>query len=299
MKLMYVAQLLGLIAGFLYGSSNVLVRVGLRSSNPLLATYITLLVNVPFLWALYLLFGTAAKLSSLSLLLFALAGLFGPALGRILNYCGMSKLGIVVNEPIAHLHPIFSALFASILLKESLSPIIYLAVVLSTIGVIMLSPPREGRSSRNVKRRYVLLPLSSAMCYAMSMNLRRMGLLEAGDPILGAAMASSAALMFMFITATFKKISSNAKVKFGFAVLSRNSILFLAAGVCNSTGFLASFYATSLKEVTIVAPLVATSPLFVLLISRLFLKRLETITRNIIIGTLLVVAGTTILFTYS
>jgi drug/metabolite transporter (DMT)-like permease len=257
-----------------------------------------LLVNVPFLWALYLLFGTATKLSPLNLSLFALAGLLGPGLGRLLNYSGMSRLGIVVNEPITHLHPLLSALLASILLKEGFGPIIYLAVALSTMGVIMLTPPQKGRSSRDVKRRYVLLPLSAAVCYAVSENLRRMGLLEVGNPILGAATASSAALTFILIILASQRFLSSAKAKIQACCYFEKLPLF-AAGVCNALGFLSSFYALSLKEVTIITPLVATSPLFVLLISSAFLKKLETITRNIVIGTLLVVIGVIIIFVYS
>jgi drug/metabolite transporter (DMT)-like permease len=259
----------------------------------------TLLVNVPFLWALYLLLGATTELPPLSLMLFALAGLLGPGLGRLLNYSGMSRLGIVVNQPIVDLHPLLSALLASILLKESFGPIIYLAVLLSTMGAVILTLPQRGHSLRGVKRRYLLLPLSSAMSVAMSENLRRMGLLEVGNPILGAAIASSAALTLLFTIVTLQRTLSDAKVKFEFSSPSRELILFLAAGLCNSLGFLASFYALSLKEVTIITPLVATSPLFVLFISRAFLKTLEAITRNIVVGTLLVVVGVTILFTCS
>jgi drug/metabolite transporter (DMT)-like permease len=259
----------------------------------------TLLVNVPFLWALYLLFGTATKLSPLGLMLFASAGLLGPGLGRLLNYSGISRLGIVVNQPITHLYPLLSALFASILLKESFGPIIYLAVFLSTMGAVILTLPQRGHSFRDVKRRYVLLPLSAAMCIGMSENLRRMGLLEVGNPFLGAAIASSAALTFILIILASQRFLSSAKAKFKPAAISRNSIPFLAAGVCNALGFLSSFGALSLKEVTIITPLMATSPLFVLLISSVFLKRLEIITRNVVIGTLLVVVGVMILFAYA
>jgi uncharacterized membrane protein len=72
----------------------------------------------------------------------------------------------------------------------------------------------------------------------------------------------------------------------------KNSLIcFVIASLCTVSAWIFSFYALSLGEVVRVAPVVGTSPLFAVLLSKVLLRGVEQITPRIIVAGLLVAMG--------
>jgi uncharacterized membrane protein len=71
----------------------------------------------------------------------------------------------------------------------------------------------------------------------------------------------------------------------------RSLACFVAAGIAENAGVFLNIVALSVGAVSVVAPLYGTSPIFVLLLSFIFLRRLEPLTGRVIVGTLLIVLG--------
>ena len=67
---------------------------------------------------------------------------------------------------------------------------------------------------------------------------------------------------------------------------------FLCAGVFETLGILLGITALSYGPVVLVSPLIATSPLWVLFGSSLFLRGIETVALRTVLGALSVVLGT-------
>jgi uncharacterized membrane protein len=67
---------------------------------------------------------------------------------------------------------------------------------------------------------------------------------------------------------------------------------FLIAGSLETLGILLGIVALSVGQVVVVSPIIATSPLWVVLGSRLFLRDIERLTVRTIFGAVSVVAGT-------
>ena len=67
---------------------------------------------------------------------------------------------------------------------------------------------------------------------------------------------------------------------------------FLMAGVFETLGILLVIVALSVGQVVIVSPIVATSPLWILVGTWLFLRGIESITLRTILGAVCVVSGT-------
>ena len=63
------------------------------------------------------------------------------------------------------------------------------------------------------------------------------------------------------------------------------------AGICQGLAVAALFQALSRAPVTVVSPISASSPLITLVLSLIFLRRLELINAFLVAGTLLSVAG--------
>jgi uncharacterized membrane protein len=66
---------------------------------------------------------------------------------------------------------------------------------------------------------------------------------------------------------------------------------FIAAGVAENAGVFLILIALNLGTVSIVAPLYGAAPLFVLLMSFVFLKGVETLSGRVILGIVLLVLG--------
>lgn len=67
---------------------------------------------------------------------------------------------------------------------------------------------------------------------------------------------------------------------------------FLLAGIFETLGILLVILALSVGQVVVVSPIVATSPLWILLGTWLFLQGIERLTLRTVVGAIAVVAGT-------
>jgi uncharacterized membrane protein len=66
---------------------------------------------------------------------------------------------------------------------------------------------------------------------------------------------------------------------------------FVAAGVLENGAVFLTILALTLGAVSVVVPLTGTAPIFVLLLSPLFLRDVEVLNRRVVLGTVLVVLG--------
>ncbi len=65
----------------------------------------------------------------------------------------------------------------------------------------------------------------------------------------------------------------------------------MIAGVLASSGAFLSFFAFSLAPLVVVSPIVAVSPLMTLVLTAIFLRQTERITRRVVLGSFLVIMG--------
>ena len=63
------------------------------------------------------------------------------------------------------------------------------------------------------------------------------------------------------------------------------------SGLFATVGITLLYSALGVAPVVVVSPVASLTPLFALLFSRLFLERLEKVTRQIVLGTVLVLTG--------
>ncbi len=70
---------------------------------------------------------------------------------------------------------------------------------------------------------------------------------------------------------------------------------FVAAGICNTTGMLANFYALSSGDIVIVEPLISTNPVLTVVLTAIFLRDVETVNIRVCLGVALTFVGTMLL----
>jgi uncharacterized membrane protein len=240
-----------------------------------------LLVGVLTLWSAVPLTEGLRYVSPVGIGLFVAAGLVGTVAGRLLRFVSIERVGASIAAALGNLHPLFSAAFAILLLGERVTAPIVVGTVVIVLGtsVLSLSPPQVG-----FRRAYLAIPVLSAACFGLVAVLRKVGLGHVG-PVLGSAINVTTA--FVAFTA-FLAASGRWR-----AFVSRGSTLgyFVAAGFAENVSVFLNIVALGAGMVSVVAPLYGTAPIFVLALSVVFLRGVETLTARIVVGTALIVLG--------
>jgi uncharacterized membrane protein len=276
-------------AALCFSIAHILIRRGLVQSNAMTGSFISLSMSAAVLWLLFPFFAPLSALWTPASLIFVVAGIFAPGIGRTLSYVGIEKIGVARSVPIANSSPIFASIFAVIFLAEVwvLQNIVGTLLVISGTIVLSIAKPAKGEW----RKLDVLYPLVGAMAFGASAILRKAGLDYVGIPVMAAAVTAGSAAVFSFILLQIQ----GGKVAFK---LTRTSAAWLfSAGLINTAAMLSVFYALSHGKVVIVEPLVSSNPVLTLLFTAIFLRDLEAVNPRVIIGALLTVAGTILVVT--
>ncbi len=283
---MYIESL-SLLTAFCYGLSHVLVRMGIRNSNPLTATLITSLIQVLIMSGM-LLFSPPSQLIWTGIALFAASGILASTLGRLFNYMSIARLGVPTSASIVGSNPVFSMFFAVFLVGEEITGSILIGTMLVVIGVALITSGNQG-GRFSLKKTAVLLPLLSAIFYGASAPVRKIGLSLLPEPILG-ALVGSAVTLVIFSVAGISPGNTQTKVR-----LHRGGIgYFTMGGVALSLGWVCMFTALLAGKVSVVSTIIGTNPLFSLLLSLILLRSSEKINNRVIAGCLVIVAGVSV-----
>lgn len=275
-----LVEMLALLTAFGFGLNAVLVRKGLKDSNPATATLVVSAVQVTVLSILLLV--DPPEINWVAIAYFAASGIMASTLGRTLNYLAINKLGVAVSTSLVGANPLFSTLFAFVFLNESVAFTTVLGSIMVVIGIAVISGKGEAA---DFKKTDLLIPLMAACFYAASSTFRKVGLNILPEAVLGAVVGAMMSLIIypIYLTAT---------QRLGDFRLSRSSLPYLiVGGVVVSLTWISMFYAFNLGAVSVVSSLMGTSPLFSLILSAVLLKDTEKITKNVIVGSIVIVAG--------
>lgn len=275
-----LVEILALFTAFGFGLNAVLVRKGLKDSNPATATLVVSAVQVTVLSILLL--ADPPEINWVAIAYFAASGIMASTLGRTLNYLAINKLGVSISTSLVGANPLFSTLFAFLFLNESVAATTVLGSIMVVVGIAVISAKGEAA---DFKKTDLLIPLMAACFYAASSTFRKVGLNILPEAVLGAVVGAMMSLIIypIYLTAT---------QRLGDFRLSRSSLPYLiVGGVVVSLTWISMFYAFSLGAVSVVSSLMGTSPLFSLILSAVLLKDTEKITKNVIVGSIVIVTG--------
>ena len=267
-----------------FSIAHILIRRGLIESNAMTGAFISLSMSAALAWLMLPFFAPLSALWTPAVLIFLVAGIFAPGIGRTLSYVGIEKIGVARSVPIANSSPIFASLFAVIFLAEAWLPQNIVGTLLVIGGVILLSmaKPAEGEW----RKLDAVYPLLGAMAFGVSAILRKAGLNYVDIPVLAAAVTAGSAALFSFALLQVRG------GKRAFKLTRRSAAWLFTAGLFNTAAMLSVFYALSYGKVVIVEPLVSSNPVLTLLFTAIFLRDLEAINLRVISGALLTVVGT-------
>ncbi|HJM43585.1 MAG TPA: DMT family transporter [Nitrospinota bacterium] len=298
------AILAALSAAFFFAVADIFLKRSLQFTSPTMAPLIT----APVQWILFTVFclyaGAFAEINTSALPWFMAAGFMNSVSFLFLFLLAIQRVGVARAAPLKGCSPIFTAIFAFVILGERLAAFQYLGIALAVAGLFVITsegwgrdprpagvpapdrvsgdgtPPAAGAGSAKVGF-YISILAGAAV--GIGAVLVKIGLAITPSPLLGAWIGSSVAVLFFPFLALC------------FPMGERRRIPRAARRWLIPAGAAAAIYslilAIPLGEVSIVTTLYQTSPLMVLVLTVIFLRRLERVTPRVVPGALLTVGG--------
>ena len=283
------AELYALVNAFLFALHNMFTKKALRYSNPATAVISGLLINIIFLWGLSIVFAPLSSLTSASILIFAVVGLFQPGLTRLLSYKGIDTLGVAITDPIRATTPLFSAMMAIIFLGEKLTLPIVVATLMIIAGIILLSW-RNGSMKLTGSAVFLWYPIAASALAGATQVVRKVGLASVPHPLVAAAVTATSSFVVSILTLWYVERSRETWK------MNRQCVWwFLAAGLTISIAMVCIYYALDLGKVSVVIPIASTGPFFSLILAATFLRDVERVTSRIVLSAAMIVGGVVLL----
>ncbi len=272
----------GLLSGFTYGCGDVFTRLGVRSGTPFTGAVVTSASMAIFFLIAVFVRGVSPGPLWPAVGWFFLTGIAATGPGRMIYYFSFRRIGVSRASVLVIITPLVSMLIGVTFLGETPSWLLVVGAFFIVGGVMSVL---TDRSTIRISLPAALLGLLPAFFFALTPVFIRLGMLALPDPILGGFITSVGALAF--ILAVQKPVPSADR----WGLDRRAFWCFLFGGVFYMVSFFAFYQALGLETVSFVTPLVYTSPLFSLLIARLFIQKLEQVTWRLAVGAVVVFLG--------
>ena len=253
-----------LLSSLCFGIAHVTARVGLRRLDARAGAAISVpsaallfIVAAPFALDL-------SQFSATAALLFAVVGVFFPAVVTLLNFRSNELLGATATSTVSGTTPLFALVAAALLLDEKIPARAVVAAAGVVLGIALLSWNPGG-----VRRRFIgwplLVPLAGAVVRALAQVGARAALLLWPNPfaasLIGYAVSSAAVISADRLAgAERRRLTVHSATWFG------------VTGALNGGAVLLMYLALTAAPVALVAPIVAAYPLVTLLVGAIVLQ---------------------------
>jgi len=266
-----------------WAGDSILVRFGLRKSNIFAAMFVSYAVSIACVWA-YLLATTSLEfLKSPAMIYYVISGCLQPLIARALYYEGITRIGVARAGPLRGVEPFFAVLAAMIVFAEQPGLLVYLGTTFIVASLWLISGKHGGDT--NWRLIDAVFPISAALISTISQTLRKQALAIIPDPFIAVAVVTTVSLIlllaFVFTTGRTGQLR-----------MERNSFkFFFAAALIAVAAQILNFMALGRGQLSVIIPLLNTTPLFTVLFSLLFLRGIEIVNSRILLGAGLMVAG--------
>lgn len=293
----FAGVVLAAIAALAVAVQSVSVRVGTDEGRATDALVVVLLTNVLVIVpAALVLHYPAYSVTREAILAFVAAGLVGTLVGRIFYYTSIQRIGASRSEPLKASQPLHATLIAVVVLGEQVTTGHVAGILLIVAGIAAISweTARGDHVAEETSGLAILLPLAAAFLFGIEPTLAKLGFAE-GTPILVGLAIKTVAATAGFLGYLRLRNDLPSLAVFG----GRNVRWYALAGLSNTT-FLFLYYAgLSIAPVSVVVPIIQTSPLLVMVLSLAFLSRLERVTWKLLTAACVVVGGAVVLTAYA
>lgn len=298
--------LVAIVSAFCFAVAEMFTRNALRFSTPITASILSIAGQFILLTILIALTGKFSSLHWEGVLWFLLAGFMNPFLFVAFYFVGIQRIGIARSAPIKGTAPIYAVIFAAGVLGERLSGVQYFGIAMVVGGILFISAEGWARERRagsdeskggsaggggsgpaagKPRKLDFLFPLLAGVSGGVASVLFKLSMQKLPSPMVGVWLGTVVALLLFPILAFFFPKEQRYRA-------SRRAYPWLIGnGIAISAAMYTLILSVGLGEVAIAFTLVQTSPLLVIGMSAIFLRKLERVTPRIIFGAILTVSG--------
>lgn len=300
---------LSFVAAIAWGSSMVIFKVGIKNTDPLVATYIKGIVAVPVLillgWVLY-------GVESLALLftypnsLWLFLATVSITFGDFFSLFALKKINVSIAQPISAVYPFFTTLILLIAKIEKITWVIITGTLLIIFGVFTISYFTQKTSNQEAKREHdqnngkntiygIILSVLAATFWGLTIVFTRLILNGEGVEVVSMmgirnGLMVAMAFILVLIRANIKRDNFMKNI---FTQKKEAFILMGGGAISWCIGGVSFFTAVTMIGAGISTPLSSISPFIVTILSVFFLK--EKITKKQILSIFIIVMGAVIL----
>ena len=281
-----LGEFLAICSAFTFATSQILIRLGMRTASPIAVAFIINGVVSLSGLAVSIYKGTLFTSSLAPILWFVAVGLTGPGIGRISYLTSIPRMGLSRSVTITSITPLWSTLIAVAILGETPSEWVVFGTLGIVLGVSVLSL-REDRSQtfKSWFQGALIFPLTASVAYALPPIFAKFAYVYQQTPEVGIAVAFFVANVFLLLARPL--LPGRGEVS-----IDRAGFLWIfAAGLFSAGSSFLLWTAIMVGNVSTTMPLSRTAPILILILSYFFLGKLEAITRRMVVGTLFVVMG--------
>jgi DME family drug/metabolite transporter len=277
------AEIVAMSSAMGWAADSVLVRFGLRHSNIFAAMFVSYAVSISCMWG-YLIATTSLEfLKSTAMIYYLISGCIQPLFARALFYEGITRIGVARAGPLRGIEPLFATAIAVTIFHERPGWLVFLGTILIVGSLWLIS----GKQAGDTRWRLIdtIFPVSAGLISAISQSLRKQALQIIPDPFVAVAVVTTVSFIllfgFVFTTKRTHQLRMPRKV----------FLFFCCAASIATLAQVANFIALGRGELSVIIPLLNTTPLFTVFFSALFLRNVETVNLRIFLGAVLMVAG--------
>lgn len=326
---------LALASAFFFGLANVYASRGNYDGgvNPHEGLLLTIIVNnfinillLPFIF----LFTTLPAFNWLGVSSYVGAGFFTSFLGRILLYSGILIIGASRSGSFKITAPLFTIVIAVVVLKEQITALHMLGIAVILVGVLIViretqksiklvyplddpksstaaekheePPGQEERQNKEHKitRTGITIALLAGLSFGIGNVLRKVGVTYYPNPLMGGVINSFASFIFLMVFIYFNPLRSlmPLNVKFKHLLTRKGSREYILSGVGTSCAIYSLYFSLSFLKVSIVNTIASVEALFTILIAAVLLRNKEFISRTLIFGALIIIAGISVIYLF-
>jgi drug/metabolite transporter (DMT)-like permease len=282
---------LSLLSGLGFAGAAIFARAGMQGIKPLPSTLVSLVFSfVPALvLALVFAFSDIRALPPAAFLWLLGLGALNFLGGRTQNYEAINRIGAARSSTIVGTSAVFATIFAMTITGERPHALVLLGTASVVAGLIATTGDsiRQGWNGDRKSLLGYMMALVAAASYGGTNVLAKELTEDYGSPLMITAFSLLFGIVLLWPLAG-RDALAGLRASRG----DRTFVMYAAlSGLAAAAAVISLYYALQRADVVVVSPIVSSNPLVTLLLAKLFIARLENITRQVVLGAAVTVTG--------
>tara|TARA_B100000315_G_C14551499_1_gene576059 strand:+ start:649 stop:1533 length:885 start_codon:yes stop_codon:yes gene_type:complete len=273
----------------LWGSSGVLIKLGLTEVDPTKGAFISTVAAAGGALVLSILTGEIMRsLGLFEIVSFMVAGFISGFAGKYAAYFGTKTIGASRGYSLTSTEIIFGVIISVLVLNEQINLVLVTSILILFTGIFFISmsaPNGKTITKSSVFYKGILVSILGGLFWGSGWSFAKLGIIGSGSPILGTLISQTTALV-AFIPIILRRKKSMNRIR-------RTKYIYLsAAGLSSYIALLASWILLGTFSIGNVLSLTRLYPLITLVLSFFILQKVEKVNYKAVLGVILLVAGT-------